>query len=116
MADPVFDKMCPRVLHELGLKPRRFNALVRVLNVRSPRMLSQLLKRLERDGIIVRTVIRAEPPANVAYSLTELGRELSASTTGLLAFWRQHESEIQERRFTHQEAHRAEAARQADAV
>jgi DNA-binding HxlR family transcriptional regulator len=115
MSDPVFNQWTPRVIFELERTPHRFNSLVRVLDAPSPRMLSKLLKRLERDGIIVRTVHRTEPPANVVYSLSELGRELGKSTSGLLDFWRQHQGEIRERRFIHSEAARA-AEIQAHAV
>jgi DNA-binding HxlR family transcriptional regulator len=115
MADPIFHAWTGRVLFALSRGPLRFNALARALDVPSPRMLNKLLRQLTRDGITVRTVHRVEPPGNVEYSLTELGRELAASTSSLLGFWKIHESEIKQRRFLHEEAHRADAIRAEDA-
>jgi DNA-binding HxlR family transcriptional regulator len=43
-----------------------------------------VLKRLCRDGIVQRTVHKADPPANVSYSLTPLGCGLAQSASGLL--------------------------------
>ena len=114
MSDPVFHAWTARVLFELSRRPHRFNALARALNVPSPRMLNKLLRQLTRDGIVERKVFREVPPANVEYSLTELGRELSTSTAGLMDFWRAHQGEIKQRRFVHTEAHRADVIRAAD--
>ena len=48
-----------RVLYELARAPNglRFNALERAINAPSSRMLSQLLQKLARDGVVIRTVI-----------------------------------------------------------
>jgi DNA-binding HxlR family transcriptional regulator len=63
------------VLMELALGPCRFNALRRVVNGISQRMLSVTLRHLERDGLAVRTVLPMAPP-QVEYALTDLGRSL----------------------------------------
>jgi DNA-binding HxlR family transcriptional regulator len=70
-------------------------------------MLSQSLKKLERDGILTRTVMKAEPPAVVTYALTPLGRELQKSTSALVDFWNKNQAEICERRFINAEVARA---------
>lgn len=55
--------------------PRRFNELRRLLPSVTQRMLTQHLRELEADGILLRDV-RAQVPPHVEYSLTEKGRSL----------------------------------------
>lgn len=61
----------------------RFNALRRRVDGISERMLSQTLQTLERDGFITRTVLQSIPP-RVEYSLTDLGRAIGVTATGLI--------------------------------
>lgn len=61
----------------------RFNALRRRVDGVSERMLSQTLQTLERDGLVVRTVLESIPP-KVEYSLTPLGRAVAEQLTGLI--------------------------------
>ncbi len=53
----------------------RFNAIGRAIPDISPKVLSDTLKNLEQDHLIVRTLY-AEIPPRVEYSLTDLGKEL----------------------------------------
>ncbi|WAL93308.1 winged helix-turn-helix transcriptional regulator [Streptomyces sp. Je 1-369] len=53
--------------------PRRFGELRRKLEGVSPKVLTQTLRRLEDNGLVVRTVY-PEVPSRVEYELTELGR------------------------------------------
>ncbi|WP_343062163.1 helix-turn-helix domain-containing protein [Conyzicola lurida] len=53
-------------------RPMRYSELARVLAGVSPKMLSQTLKSLERDGLIDRTAT-ATVPVTVTYELTDLG-------------------------------------------
>lgn len=53
----------------------RFNAIGKAIPDISPKVLSETLKNLERDHLIVRKIY-AEIPPRVEYSLTELGRSL----------------------------------------
>ncbi len=53
----------------------RFNALCRVLQSATPRMVTLQLRELEADGIVRRTVFPEVPP-KVEYDLTDLGRSL----------------------------------------
>ncbi|MBY6686642.1 helix-turn-helix transcriptional regulator [Rhodococcus sp. BP-149] len=69
-------------LHE---GPYRFGALRRRVEGVSERMLSQTLQRLERDGLITRTVLEQIPP-KVEYALTDLGRETATRLVGLIEF------------------------------
>jgi DNA-binding HxlR family transcriptional regulator len=60
----------------------RFNALRRAIEGISQKMLSQVLKSLERDGLIRRRVI-ATVPVTVEYSITPLGSTLSTAVDAL---------------------------------
>lgn len=55
--------------------PQRYNALHRRIAGISPKMLTQTLRTLERDGLISRTVT-ASVPVQVDYQLTPLGTQL----------------------------------------
>jgi len=56
-------------------EPVRFNEMQRYLKKVADKTLSQKLKELEADGLIVRTVYNQMPP-KVEYSLTARGRSL----------------------------------------
>ena len=70
------------VLLALGEGDFRFNALRRLVEGVSEKMLSQTLHTLERDGMLTRTVESAIPP-RVQYSLTVLGVEVAQLLRGL---------------------------------
>ena len=53
----------------------RFSAIKRAVPDISQRMLSQTLRRLEQDGLILREVHATNPPT-VSYSLSRLGKSL----------------------------------------
>lgn len=65
----------PLLLYHLREGPRRFNALRRLIPDATQRMLTQHLRDLERDGVVVRTVYAQVPP-RVDYALTTLGESL----------------------------------------
>jgi DNA-binding HxlR family transcriptional regulator len=71
----VGDKWSVFVVMLLGERDRRFAELLRETGGISKRMLSLTLKRLERDGLVTRTVFPTVPPS-VSYALTPLGRSL----------------------------------------
>ena len=60
------------ILRNLRMRPWRFNELQKSLEGISQKVLTQSLRSMEADGIIVRTVY-AEVPPRVEYSLSELG-------------------------------------------
>ncbi len=53
----------------------RFNAIGKAIPDISPKVLTDTLKSLEADGLVLRTLY-AEIPPRVEYSLTDLGRSL----------------------------------------
>src|SRR5271156_6877163 len=65
--------------------PQRFNDLLDRLPGIAANILSERLKRLEREGLLVARPYSEHPP-RVAYQLTAEGREL-AGALRLLAYW-----------------------------
>ena len=63
----------------------RFNAIGRAIPDISPKVLTETLKNLEADGLVIRTVY-AEIPPKVEYSLSELGQSL-IPVVGTLIEW-----------------------------
>ena len=74
--DRVGDKWAVLILLLVRHEPMRFNALRRTIEGISQKMLSQVLKSLERDGLVRRRVI-ATVPVTVEYSITPLGATLA---------------------------------------
>lgn len=60
----------------------RFSRLTEAVQGISQKMLTQTLRRMERDGLIVRTVHPVVPP-RVEYRLTEVGASLGAAFCGV---------------------------------
>lgn len=74
--DRVGDKWSVLIVVELASGTRRFRELQRAIDGISQRMLTLTLRRLERDGLVERTVYPTVPP-QVTYTLTESGRSLT---------------------------------------
>ena len=62
----------------------KINQLERDTQAPSPFALSNVLKRLQRDGIVDRAVLKATPPAHTSYSLTPRGRALAEAASPLV--------------------------------
>ena len=63
------------LLVRLKDRPRRFGELRREIEGITKKMLTQALRRLERDGLISRRTLSARPLA-IEYLLTERGRDV----------------------------------------
>ncbi|WP_444962730.1 winged helix-turn-helix transcriptional regulator [Nocardiopsis sp. M1B1] len=72
--DQIADKWSMMVMAVLD-EPTRFNGIKRRLEGVTQRVLTQTLRRLERNGMIVRRVLPTSP-VGVEYSLTPLGESL----------------------------------------
>lgn len=83
--DLIGDKWAALIVGLLDERPQRFAALHRQIGGISQKMLTQTLRRLERDGLVQRTVY-AEVPPRVEYCLTPLGRTLCAPLAALRAW------------------------------
>ncbi|KUM74456.1 winged helix-turn-helix transcriptional regulator [Streptomyces griseorubiginosus] len=95
--DRVAGKWSIGILIAAAHGPVRFTELERAINGISRRMLTLNLRRLERDGLLVRTVYPTVPP-KVEYSLTPMAQELHASLTGLVGWAERHRTAITEAR------------------
>jgi DNA-binding HxlR family transcriptional regulator len=73
--DRVGDKWTALVVLLLSDGPLRFSQLRDRLGRVAPKVLTESLRRMERDGLVDRAVF-AEVPPRVEYSLTDLGRSL----------------------------------------
>jgi len=65
----------PNIFWYLKAGPRRFSELRDDIGGISPKVLTQRLRHLEENGLVLRTVMPTSPPT-VEYSLTDLGAEL----------------------------------------
>lgn len=83
--DLVADKWTVLIIHTLNKKTMRHNELARALGDISQKVLTQGLRKLERSGIITRTVYPVVPP-RVEYALAPLGRSL-IGVLGTLSAW-----------------------------
>ena len=96
----VFDPNCPtrQLLDRIADKwtalvicalmedgPTRFGALRRRIGNVAPKVLTDVVRSLERDGIVARRVY-TDSPLRVEYSLTPLGRSLHGVVEGLRAW------------------------------
>jgi DNA-binding HxlR family transcriptional regulator len=91
--DRVGDKWAVLILLLLRQQPLRFNRLRREIEGISQKMLSQVLKSLERDGLIRRRAI-ATVPVTVEYSMTPLGATLAGAVDPLRDWAEQHLKEV----------------------
>lgn len=79
MLGRVADKWSLIVMDELEDGPHRFSQLQKRIPEVSQKMLTQTLRALEADGLIIRTVY-PEVPSRVEYKLTKMGSALNYAT------------------------------------
>lgn len=73
--DRIADKWTVLIIGQLSNRTFRFNELKRSIPGITQKMLTQTLKGLERDGIVIRKIYAVVPP-KVEYTLTKLGENL----------------------------------------
>lgn len=81
----VGDRWTLLIVHALLDAPQRFGDLERTVPSISPNVLSQRLKHLEGEGLVVATPYTERPP-RFTYELTATGRDLGGALR-LLADW-----------------------------
>lgn len=97
VVDIVFSRWTTPILwalHEYGRQ--RFVELERRIGTITPKVLTQRLRQLERDGLVVRTY-HAEVPPRVEYEISELGRSL-APLFAALSEWSVNLDEVEQAR------------------
>jgi DNA-binding HxlR family transcriptional regulator len=91
--DRIGDKWSVLVVVELAQGVRRFRELQRAVHGISQRMLTLTVRRLERDGLVTRTVHPTVPP-QVEYELTAMGHSLTHLVKALADWSSQHHDAI----------------------
>jgi DNA-binding HxlR family transcriptional regulator len=99
------DKWLTLVVSALADGPLRYGELSRTVAGASQKMLTQTLRKLERDGLVARTVTTAVP-VRVSYELTGLGHELLPLQRAIKSWAESHIDQV----------HRARSAFDADAT
>jgi DNA-binding HxlR family transcriptional regulator len=93
LLDRISDKWVSLVVSALALKSMRYSDLSRKIAGVSPKMLTQTLRSLERDGILTRTVTPSVP-VRVDYELTPLGTSLACLLTAVKDWAETHFDEV----------------------
>lgn len=91
--DRIGDRWTVLVVVALADGRLRFSELRARIEGVTPKVLTQTLRALERDGILTRTVY-AEVPPRVEYELTGLGRDLLAPIDAVRVWAEQHAATI----------------------
>ncbi|MDQ1634810.1 MAG: hypothetical protein QOJ32_1619 [Frankiaceae bacterium] len=94
------------VTHVLEDGPTRFNSIKRRLDV-SSQVLTRVLRDLERDGLIERTV-HPEVPVRVEYSLTSLGATMCIPVHSVREWAEKVSSDIADARTAWDQQHQAD--------
>lgn len=106
MLNRIADKWTVLVLGLLENETKRFSTLQREIGGISQKMLTQTLRSLERDGLIVRKVYPEVPP-RVEYAMTPLGKTL-VGLLGALRVWSEtHMSEVMQAQHAYDQAEQA---------
>ncbi len=66
------------IIYHLRNEKLRYSELRRLMPTVTERTLSMQLRKLEEDNILIREVKHDKPPLKVSYSLTEMGKTLTA--------------------------------------
>lgn len=94
----VADKWTMLVLEALAAGGEmRFSQIARAVDGISQKMLTQTLRQMERDGLVVRTVHPVIPP-HVDYELTKMGLSLGEAFCGVWVWAGKHLEEIEQAR------------------
>lgn len=101
--DKIADKWTVLILTVLCPKPSRFNQLKRRLDPITHKALSDALKRLQRNGLITRTVLPTQP-IGVQYAITPLGSSLRHPFQQLCEWALVHGGALQEAQISHDRA------------
>ena len=89
----VVDRWTPLVVMVLADGPSRFGELRSRVGGVTPKVLTQTLRSMERDGLVTRTQLPGVPP-RVDYELTDLGRSLQAPIDALRTWIHAHSAQI----------------------
>ncbi|WP_394652528.1 winged helix-turn-helix transcriptional regulator [uncultured Sphingomonas sp.] len=97
LLDQIADKWTTLILGALCRGPLRFNALRRSLDGITQTSLTKTLRRLERNGLLQRT-ITTDTVIAVEYAITPLGRTLGPLFQALDSWTQDHVAEVESAR------------------
>jgi DNA-binding HxlR family transcriptional regulator len=98
--DLIADKWTTLVIHILAGGTYRYSELHRTIDGISQKMLTQTLRDLESNGLVLRKVYPEVPP-RTEYSLTPLGLTLTEPLGALCAWAERHLPELEKARQKH---------------
>lgn len=101
--DKIADKWTIMILTVLCPRPARFNQIKRQLDPITHKALADALKRLERNGLVTRTVLPTAP-IGVEYAITPLGHSLRGPFEALCAWALAYGEAIEEAGAEHERA------------
>jgi DNA-binding HxlR family transcriptional regulator len=111
VADMVFSRWTTPILWTLHRSERlRFVELQRRITTITPKVLTQRLRQMERDGL-VRRHYHAEVPPRVEYEITDLGRSLGPLFAKLAEWSGEHLPDVERARLEFDAARRPLALR-----
>lgn len=84
------------IIHTLLERPKRFHEIVAAIPGISDRLLTERLRDLEQEGLIVKKQINATPK-KVEYELTEAGRELEEVISAIIKWVHKREHSLNDR-------------------
>ena len=97
LLDRIGDAWSVLIVASLADGAMRYTELSHRISGISPKMLTQTLRALERDGLVTRTVYPVVPP-RVDYALTSLGRSLLSLVEALQEWAEKHIADVIEAR------------------
>ncbi|MCG2621449.1 helix-turn-helix transcriptional regulator [Arthrobacter sp. I2-34] len=97
------DKWTSLVFQVLKDGPQRFSVIRDAVQGITPKVLTQTLRTLERDGLVSREVYQEIPP-RVEYALTPLGRTLLEPLDAVRVWAEEHAAKILQAREDYDEA------------
>ncbi len=95
--DSISGKWTVMIVFALSQEARRNGELKRLVSGISHKVLTQTLRRLERDGLVARKIYPVVPP-QVEYSLTTLGKSLVDLLSNLRMWAEKHYGEVEKAR------------------
>lgn len=98
--DRIGDRWTVLIVGALDAGTMRFSELRDAVGGITPKVLTQTLRALERDGFLTRTV-HPEVPPRVEYTLTDLGRSLTQPISTIATWAAQHGETVLAKRTEH---------------
>lgn len=107
--DQIADKWSMMILTVLDGGPQRFNTIRRSIEGVSQKSLTQTLRRLERNGLVLRRVVASSPIA-VEYEMSALGQTLLPPFRALYRWTKDHMPQVEAARHSFDKAANVMAA------